>query len=312
MRMRAAFLRIFGLLLSLSLVVLFAIPAQAASQAGVGVITTGPIQSGSTIIVGGSVASDNNLPPEVASGQATVTLSSKAFLGGTGSTSGSVVFPVGGTVSMAPGTFRGQVAIRSDAPSGDYTLTAVFEGSVIGTAHFTVHAAAVTPQPAGQATVVVTPATVHAGSTIVIQGNVLVPPDNHLPPELANGNGSIALFSDGIPRGWAYVDVWGPGGSGPLGTFRTEIAVPSDLPSGDYVVMGFFASTGRNIGTAHFTVTGAGVKPQPTVPATTHPNLPDTGQTVQLPSWWPAALAGVLVLLLAPWVGIALLWRRRL
>lgn len=198
--MRASLLRIFGVLLGLSLGLLFAVPAHAA---GIGV-TTGTVHAGSTIIVEGNVLvpPDNHLPPGVAGGGATVTLLSKAFPGGTASAPGTVNLTVMGDVSIAPGRFRGEVAIRGDAPSGDYTVTGIFAGTDIGTAHFTVVGTAVTPQPTAQ----------------------------------------------------------------------------------------------------------------PTAPATAQPGTgrAESSGTAQLPSWWPGALAGVLVLLLLPWVGIVLLWRRRL
>lgn len=156
------------------------------------------------------------------------------------------------------------------------------------------------------------PGPVQAGSTILVQGNVLVPPDNHLPPEIANGNSTITLVSNAFPGGSATLNVWGPVSMAP-GTFSGEVAIRSDLRSGDYTVTGSFA--GASVGTAHFTVIGAAVQPQPTArpgaPASTPPNLPGTGQPAQLPSWWPAALTALLVLVLAPWVGIGLLWRKR-
>jgi hypothetical protein len=92
------------------------------------------------------------------------------------------------------------------------------------------------------------------------------------------------------------------------------------LRPGDYTVTGRFAGSNIGVG-AHFSVVGAVATPpsaqptapqssaRPTAPATTQPGSSGAAQT---PSWWPAALAGLLVLVLLPWAGIALLWRRRL
>lgn len=174
--------------------------------------------------------------------------------------------------------------------------------------------------PAQAAAIVVTPETVRPGGTVTISGNVLVPPDNHVPGGLAHGD-QVTLISNAFPGGQ-----WGPAGSVnvdvvaegdqsmlPPGAFIGQATIRSDAAPGDYTVSGRFG--GGNIGVlGHFTVVAA----TPTQPSA-QPGLPGTGQpaapaaaqmtTVQLPAWWPAALAGLLVLVLSPWVGIALLRR---
>lgn len=172
------------------------------------------------------------------------------------------------------------------------------------------------------ASLVVSPPTVQPGGSVTISGDVLVPPDNHVPGELAQGPGQVTLFSTAFPGGTNTV----PGGvSVPVGTdghFSTQMPIRSDAPPGSHTVTGRFA--GANIGaSAQFTVAGAAAGS----PATATPAAPTTGQPataqptptatpqaagVQLPGWWPAALAALLVLVLSPWVGIVLLWRKRL
>jgi hypothetical protein len=181
--------------------------------------------------------------------------------------------------------------------------------------------------PAQAASIVVSPQSAQPGGTVTVSGNVLVPPNNGVPGELSGGPAQLTVFSTAFPGGTNTV----PGSwniiVGQDARFSGQVPIRSDAPPGDYTVTGRFA--GANIGASgRFTVAGAAprspVAASPGAPATAQPASPAPTQqpaspspssststsALQLPSWWPAALAGLLILVLAPWVGIALLWRR--
>lgn len=133
-------LRVFGILVGLSLGLLGVVSAQAAA---INVSPNGA-HPGDTITVSGNVLLPNGQVPNPPSG-ASVTLTSAAFVGG------SVSIPVQGPQSMFPGAFTGQVRIRPDAGAPvTYPINGTFAGrklEVQGSVTLVPAAAAPTPAP---------------------------------------------------------------------------------------------------------------------------------------------------------------------
>lgn len=120
------FVRIFAILLGLSLGLFSVVSAQAASI----VVTPNAAAPGQVVTISGNVLGPNGEPTGIPPGSS-VRLFSKAFPGGN-AVPGEVDIPVLGEGSIFPGAFRGQARIRSDAPPGAYIVTGRFAGGNLG------------------------------------------------------------------------------------------------------------------------------------------------------------------------------------